>query len=196
MSMEDDFHNYRKMIDEALGTVDTGWLSFMKQQLFRLTHAGEPLQVCGNGGSSAIAEHLSCDHTKGICTDTHLSPFVIPLGSNVSLTTAIANDMDYDQIFSKQIEWFGQSGAGLLVISSSGNSPNIINALRAAKKQNMTTMALVGFSGGLAKEIAEICVHVNYNNYGVVEDCHQIIMHSIAQHIRTTNAIDPKSLKL
>jgi hypothetical protein len=60
----------------------------------------------------------------------------------------------------------------------------------------MTTMALVGFDGGLAKEIADVCVHVNFNNYGVVEDCHQIIMHSIAQHIRINNAIDQKSLKL
>ena len=196
MSMETDFYNYRKMIDEALGTVDINWLSFMKQEMFRLAKFGYPLLVCGNGGSAAIAEHLSCDHTKGICTDTNLSPFVIPLGSNVSLTTAIANDIGYDEIFSKQIEWFGRSDAGLLVISSSGNSANVINALRAAKKQNMTTMALVGFDGGLAKELAQICVHVNFNNYGVVEDCHQIIMHSIAQHIRTNHAIDAKSLNL
>jgi phosphoheptose isomerase len=194
--MEKDFQNYRKMIDEALSTVDIEWLSMMKQEIFRLAKYGYPLLVCGNGGSAAIAEHMSCDHTKGICTDTNLSPFVISLGSNVSLTTAIANDTNYDQIFSKQIEWFGKSGAGLLVISSSGNSANVINALKAAKKQNMTTMALVGFSGGLVKELAQICVHVNFNNYGVVEDCHQIIMHSIAQHIRSNHAIDPKSVKL
>jgi D-sedoheptulose 7-phosphate isomerase/D-glycero-D-manno-heptose 1,7-bisphosphate phosphatase len=196
MSFETDFYHYRKMIDEALDTVDMGWLSMMKQEIFRLAKYGYPLLVCGNGGSAAIAEHLSCDHTKGICVDTNLSPFVIALGSNVSLTTAIANDIGYDEIFAKQIEWYGNNNASLLVISSSGNSPNIINALKVAKKQKMASMALVGFSGGLAKELAEICVHVKSNNYGIVEDCHQIIMHSIAQHIRVENAVDPKTVKL
>jgi phosphoheptose isomerase len=184
------------MINEALSSVDIEQLGLMKQELFRLYKYQFPLLVCGNGGSAAIAEHLTCDHTKGICMDTNLQSFVISLGSNVSLTSAIANDIGYEEIFSKQIEWFYESHAGLLVISSSGNSPNIIKALQAARKRNMPTMAMVGFDGGRAKDIAEICVHVKINNYGVVEDCHQIIMHAIAQHIRSTHSIDPKTLKL
>lgn len=188
MSVLKDFQNYRKMIDAALETVDEHNLSLMRGEIVRLAEYGYPLLVCGNGGSAAIAEHLSCDHTKGVCMDTDLQPFVISLGSNVSLTTAIANDIGYADIFSRQIEWYGNSNAGLMVISSSGNSPNIIKALKAAKELEMTTMALVGFAGGAAKDLADICVHVNCNNYGVVEDCHQIIMHSIAQNIRTSFA--------
>jgi D-sedoheptulose 7-phosphate isomerase/D-glycero-D-manno-heptose 1,7-bisphosphate phosphatase len=196
MSFETDFFHYRKMIDEALGTVDMDWLCMMEQEMFRLYKYGFPLLVCGNGGSAAIAEHLTCDHTKGICMDTSLNSFVISLGSNVSLTSAIANDIGYDEVFSKQIEWFHESRAGLLVISSSGNSPNIIKALKAAKRRNMSTMALVGFDGGGAKELAEVAVHVKSNNYGVVEDCHQIIMHSIAQHLRSSYVKKEVSLKL
>jgi len=194
--MKTDFLNYRKMLNEALDTVDMEWLEMMKEEILRMARDGHPLLVCGNGGSAAIAEHMSCDHTKGVCVDTNLSPYVISLSSNMALTSAISNDMNYHEIFSKQVEWFNAPNAGLLVISSSGNSPNILKALIAAKKRNMTTMALLGFDGGAAKDLAHIPVHVKYKNYGVVEDCHQIIMHSIAQHIRSNFAIEPRALRL
>lgn len=194
--MKEDFENYREMLNEALATVDTDWLEMMKNELFRIYDRNNKLFVCGNGGSATISEHFSCDHSKGICFDTRIKPFVISLSSNVSLTTAIANDIGYEEVFSKQIEWFGTWNDGLLVISSSGNSPNIVNALKAANKNNISTMAMVGFDGGQAKELASVCVHVKSNNYGIVEDCHQILMHSLAQSIRKKYAIEPKNLKL
>jgi phosphoheptose isomerase len=141
---------------------------------------------------------MSCDHTKGVIQDTLMTPFMIPLQSNVSLCTAIANDIGYEHIFSKQIEWFPSTTQfGVLVVSSSGNSPNIINALRVCKDMHIRTMAMVGFDGGLAKELADTCVHVRSNNYGIVEDAHQIIMHSMAQSISIKNTFkEPSNLKL
>ena len=177
------FNDYRKLLNEALYTVDEFSILKMEEHLVWLAKHRIPLLVCGNGGSAAITEHLSCDHTKGVTCDTDLSPFVIPLQSNVSLNTAIANDIGYDEVFSKQIEWYPREFA-LLVVSSSGNSPNIINAVAAAKNKGAFTMAMVGFDGGEVADMVECCVHVNSNNYGIVEDCHQIIMHSIAQSIR------------
>ena len=194
--MKTDFIEYRKMLNDALDTVDLKQLDMMKNELLRMAKNGYPLLVCGNGGSAAIAEHMSCDHTKGICMDTELTPFVMSLSSNMALTSAISNDINYHEIFSKQIEWFNSPNASVLVISSSGNSPNILKALIAANKRNMPTMALLGFDGGAAKDLAQIPVHVNYKNYGVVEDCHQIIMHSVAQHIRSSFAIESKALRL
>lgn len=196
MNMKDEILGYRTMLNEALETIDTEWLNMMKQEILKLALYGHQLFVCGNGGSAAISEHMSCDHSKGICVDTNLSPFVIPMASNVSLITAIANDIGYEEIFSKQLEWFADNNSSLLVISSSGNSPNIIRALEAAKKKRMTTMALVGFDGGKAKYLADISVHIKSNNYGIVEDCHQIIMHSMAQCIRKEYANDIKKVKL
>jgi phosphoheptose isomerase len=194
--MKNDFMNYRKMLNDALDTVDQEQLDMMKREMVRLAKNNYPLFVCGNGGSAAIAEHLSCDHNKGVCTDTNLYPFIVSLGSNVSLITAIANDIGYEEIFSKQVQWFGNWRAGLLAISSSGNSPNIINALKAAKNSNMSIMSMVGFDGGAAKDLSDICVHVKSDNYGVVEDCHQILMHSIAQSIRMEYAVENAALKL
>ena len=105
--------------------------------------------------------------------------------------TAIGNDLGYDKIFSKQLEFSNASSEDILiVVSSSGNSPNIIRALEQAHDLYMATIALVGFDGGKAGQMADVTVHVNSNNYGVVEDCHQIIMHSWAQALRVSAVTD------
>lgn len=155
------------------------------------------IYVCGNGGSAAIAEHLSCDHSKGIATNTALFPKVHSLVSNMSLITALANDTSYDEIFAAQLALHAKKDDTLICISSSGNSPNIIRALNFANALQMKTITLTGFDGGKASLLSNINLHVPINNYGVVEDCHQILMHIIAQHIRTTQTVvDLKKVKL
>jgi phosphoheptose isomerase len=196
--MNEYFNNYKKMLTEALDTVDQKSINAVERELFKMAKYGYPILVCGNGGSAAISEHMTCDHTKGVISDTYLHPFLIPLQSNVSLTSAIANDIGYDQIFSYQIDAYpnNQTPFGVLVISSSGNSPNIINALRSANQRAIFSIALVGFDGGKAKDLADECIHVKSNNYGIIEDAHQIIMHSMAQSLRIKNASDSALLNL
>jgi len=153
--------------------------------------------VCGNGGSAAIAEHLSCDYSKGIATNTALFPKVHSLVSNMSLITALANDTSYEEIFAAQLALQAKKDDVLICISSSGNSPNIIRALNVANAIQMKTITLTGFDGGKASYFSGINLHIPINNYGVVEDCHQILMHIIAQHIRTTQTVvDLKTVKL
>jgi len=190
------YNDYKEMLIKALDSVDQESINIVEKKLSQMARFGYPVFVCGNGGSAAIAEHMSCDHTKGIITDTNLFPFIISLQSNVSLCSAIANDIGYEQIFSYQINSCPLQNFVVLVISSSGNSPNIINALHSAKKRNIVSIAMVGFDGGKAKDIADICIHVKSDNYGVIEDAHQIIMHSIAQSIRIDNATNDAKLKL
>lgn len=183
--IEKYFEFYQEKIAEALNSVCRESLKKVYDELIDAFSNGIPLLVCGNGGSAAISEHFSCDHTKCIQVDTELKSFVIPLASNVSMITAIANDISYDEIFSKQIEWF-DFHAIVLVISSSGNSPNILKALEVAKKKNMKTIAFVGFDGGKVVEnkLADIILHIDSKNYGIVEDCHQSLMHILAQYLR------------
>jgi phosphoheptose isomerase len=140
--------------------------------------------TCGNGGSAAIANHLQCDHSKTIRTATDLLPRVTSLSTNVELLTAIANDMSYEDIFVYQLQ--SQSGPGdvLIAVSSSGRSPNIVRALRWAREHALRTIALTGFDGGDARAVAEVAIHVDGANYGIVEDLHQAIMHALAQYIR------------
>lgn len=139
---------------------------------------------CGNGGSAAIANHLQCDHVKGVRTATDLVPRVVSLSANVELITAIANDMAYEDVFVYQLQ--SQSGPGdvLIAVSSSERSPNIVRALTWARDHDIRTIALTGFSGGQARAVAEVTIHVDSANYGIVEDLHQGIMHALAQYIR------------
>ncbi len=99
----------------------------------------------------------------------------------MSLYSAIANDFGFETVFSRQIELVGKLGDVLIAISSSGNSPNIIAGVAAAKAAGITTIGLSGFSGGKLKESADIALHVDVANYGLAEDAHQAIIHVLAQ---------------
>jgi phosphoheptose isomerase len=140
--------------------------------------------ACGNGGSASIANHMQCDHVKNVRTATDLSPRVLSLSTNVELLTAIANDLGYENIFVYQLESQSRPGDVLIAVSSSGRSPNIVNALTWARDNGLRTIAVTGFDGGPARAIAEVSVHVDCTNYGIVEDMHQTIMHALAQYIR------------
>jgi phosphoheptose isomerase len=139
---------------------------------------------CGNGGSAAIANHVQCDHVKNVRTTTDLTPRVLSLSTNVELLTAVANDMGYENVFVYQLQSQSRPGDVLMAVSSSGRSANIVRALEWARDHGLRTIAITGFDGGAARATAEVSIHVECTNYGVVEDLHQAIMHALAQYIR------------
>lgn len=134
--------------------------------------------VGGNGGSSAISDHLTCDFEKGTGLQTQ------SLVGRVALLTAIANDMGYEKVFSHQLELAKINRGDLIIlISSSGNSPNIVAAAEYAKSIGTPIIGLSGFTGGALASLSDVSLHVDVKNYGVVEDAHQTIMHVLAQYI-------------
>ena len=145
---------------------------------------GQSVYACGNGGSAAISNHLHCDHAKGVRTDTPLMPRVTSLSANLELITAIANDISYDDVFVYQLQALGRPGDVLISISSSGDSENIVRAVSWAKAHGIQTIAMTGFSGGRSGALADVHLHVTADNYGVIEDVHQSLMHVLAQYIR------------
>lgn len=189
--------NYSKNLLSGLQAVNEDTLNKACNLILDTFKGDKNIFVCGNGGSSAIAEHLSCDHSKGIKSNTYFFPKVFSLVSNTSKITAYANDHDYSEIFSRQIVCVGRESDLLIAITSSGNSPNIINALECANKIGLKTIAFTGFDGGRAKDLCDVNIHIPVNNYGIVEDCHQIYMHIIAQYIRTIHTnVDLQNVKL
>ena len=174
---------YANALSKALLSIDCHQLDLAIAEIesVRMRHAR--LWVAGNGGSAAIADHLLCDWVKGTFTPSQKPIHVHSLVSDTALLTACANDFGYDASFSRQIEMQAQPGDVLICISSSGNSANILAALRQASSMGLKTIALTGFSGGEAVKLADISLHVAVHNYGIVEDCHQILMHNIAQYI-------------
>jgi D-sedoheptulose 7-phosphate isomerase len=181
---------YAEMITAGWRSVDRAAVREASEILLRAYQEGRQVFVCGNGGSAAIADHLECDHLKGVHNATDLSPHVRSLAANVALLTAIANDFAYDEVFAFPLARLSREGDVLLTISSSGNSPNIIKAIECAQARGLTTIAMTGFDGGQARQLAQISLHVEVGNYGVVEDIHQGLMHVLSQYIRQSR-IEP-----
>src|SRR5262249_114786 len=175
------FDAYAEETARAASSIEPAALDKAAAILLEAYTRGAAVFACGNGGSAAIANHLQCDHLKGIRTATDLAPRVVSLSTNVELLTAIANPTDYADVFRYPLQ--AQSGPGdvLIAVSSSGRSPNIVGALSWARDHGLHTIALTGFGGGGAKEVAEVSIHVEAGNYGIVEDVHQAVMHALAQ---------------
>lgn len=181
-SMETYFSDYKKNLNQALATVTTTELDKAYQVMKKVTEANGTFFIAGNGGSNAIADHLSCDWTKGTYVPGKNPLRTLSLLANGPLLTAAANDFGYDRAMAYLLEIQARPTDALLVISSSGNSPNIIEAMKMAKQKGLPTIALTGFKGGKAKEIADVSLHVEFSNYAIVEDCHQAIMQCLAQY--------------
>jgi phosphoheptose isomerase len=178
------FDAYAEEMARAAKSVEPSTLELAAATLIEAYLRGARIFSCGNGGSASIANHMQCDHVKGIRTATDLLPRVQSLSANVELLTAIANDTGYENVFVHQLQSQSEPGDVLLAVSSSGGSPNIVRALTWARDHGLRTIAITGFGGGAARETAEISVHVDCVNYGIVEDLHQAIMHALAQYIR------------
>jgi phosphoheptose isomerase len=176
--------DYARLLATALQSVPASDIERAATILKRAIESDRLIFSCGNGGSAAIANHLTCDCSKGISTDTALRPRVVSLSATVELITAIANDIDYAEIFVHQLKNAARPGDVLVTISSSGNSENIVRALAWAKANGLATIAMSGFSGGRSATLADVSLHTTGENYGVVEDAHQSLMHILAQYVR------------
>jgi D-sedoheptulose 7-phosphate isomerase len=185
---------YFDLFRAATASVDRRQLQRAADLIAETTVRGGAVFSCGNGGSAAIANHLACDCLKGVRNRSTLRPRVISLSATVELITAIANDIGYDDIFSFQLSSLAKSGDILIAISSSGESPNIAKAINWAKSNGVHTIAMTGFMGGKAAEMADVKLHTDAHNYGVVEDVHQSLMHVLAQYVRHKHLEEPELL--
>ena len=142
--------------------------------------AGRTVYLFGNGGSAALASHLACDLGKGTAYCNGGKRFrVLSLTDNLPTLTAWANDASYEDVFSEQLRNFVQPGDVALAISGSGNSKNVLNALRVAREAGASAVGITGFQGGEMKSLCDICVVVPSNNMQIIEDVHLAIAHSI-----------------
>ena len=175
---------YAGELARAFGTIDMAQVAKAADLLNDAHDRDAAVFACGNGGSASIANHLQCDHVKGVRNGTDLTTRVFSLSTNVELFSAIANDIGYDAVFEYQLQSVARPGDVLIAVSSSGRSPNIVRVLEWANGHGMETIALTGFSGGAARELASVSVHVRSDNYGIIEDAHQACMHLLAQYVR------------
>ena len=175
---------YAEEMSRAAKTIEPEAFDRAAAILLEAYMRGARMFSCGNGGSASIANHVQCDHVKGVRTTTDLTPQVLSLSTNVELLTAIANDLGYENVFVYQLQSQSVPGDALIAVSSSGRSRNIVDALTWARDNGLRTIAITGFDGGPARSTAEVSIHVDSTNYGIIEDLHQAVMHALAQFIR------------
>ena len=151
---------------------------------------GNRVYLIGNGGSSAIASHFANDLNKTILGhkgEKKIKRFqAISLCDNIPVITAWANDVGYEKIFSEQLKNFAKQGDVLIAISSSGNSPNIIEAVKTAKEFSLSVVGFMGFDGGKLLELSDVKIYVNSSEYAIVESIHDAICHLIISYFEKT----------
>lgn len=154
------------------------------EALERAQREGRHVFLAGNGGSAATASHMANDLMKGIATRGRPGIRAIALTDNVPLVTAIANDIGYEEIFARQLAWLGRPDDLLIVISASGNSPNIVRAVETARQIGMTAIGLLGMGGGKVAGMVDIAVVVPSSEYGPIEDAHMVFDHLAMAYLR------------
>ncbi|MEO6786900.1 MAG: SIS domain-containing protein [Chthoniobacteraceae bacterium] len=177
--MLDWLNNYIAAQKKALDTINPAAITPLIATLREAHRTGRRIYVCGNGGSAANASHFTTDLGKN-SSAAMPSPFrVLSLTDNTPWITAIGNDYSFDDAFVRQLQNYGEAGDVLIVISVSGNSPNLVKVLEWAKPRGMKTIALVGGKRGRAAELADQVVVVEDTHYGRVEDVQMNILHML-----------------
>jgi len=178
------FEDYRHHIDGELVRLEkSSVFAKMLEKLQEARLARRTVFLCGNGGSAANANHFATDLLFGLEKNPGPIWRVVSLSANVSLLTCLGNDTGYENVFSKQLEATGQQGDLLLAYSGSGNSPNILRALQVAKGMGITTLAFLGFDGGKAKGLADLCLHFPVDDMQIAEDLHMMASHLLLRSL-------------
>ncbi len=179
------FDSYLAGLRTALDGIDRTQVQRLVDALLAAHAADRAVYVCGNGGSAATASHMVNDLVKAPTDAAGCRPIrAFGLADCVPLMTALANDIDYAHMFSKQVEAYGREGDLLIAISASGNSPNVVEAARVARDRGMVVAALTGFSGGRMKDLADVHVNVPNPCFGQVEDAHMILEHALVELLK------------
>ena len=181
----DYFTNYGLYLKEMIDNLDYDQIAIVLDCFCEARERAGTIFFSGNGGSAATASHFAqdlaevCKKTGGKCFKT------LSLTDNVPYITALGNDYGYDSIFTGQLKNLFKSGDVLVAISASGNSPNVVEAVKMAKKLGGVTVGLVGFDGGKLAVLCDKVIHIasNKGEYGPVEDLHLVVDHMITSFL-------------
>jgi len=154
------------------------------ETLLQSFERGRCVYVFGNGGSAALASHVACDLGKGTVNGSEKRFRILSLTDNVALMTAWANDRCYEDVFAEQLKNFVRPRDVAFAISGSGNSRNVIQALKVARGAGAITVGLTGFRGGEMKALCDLCVVVPSENMQIIEDLHVSTTHALFTCVR------------
>lgn len=175
------FADYAGRLQKVLQGASWDGVEALARDLLKCWQSKKQVFLCGNGGSAGNAIHLANDFLYGIAKTYGSGLRVHALSANASVLTCLANDCGYDEIFSMQLAVQADPGDVLLALSGSGNSPNILRALEQARKSGVKSYAILGYSGGKAKALADVAIHFPVDDMQIAEDLQLIVGHMLMQ---------------
>jgi len=176
------FGDYAGRLARMLQSHDWSKVELLAEALRNAWQDDRQVFLCGNGGSAANALHIANDFLYGVAPKI-AGMRVTALTSNVSVLTCLANDLGYEEIFSRQIKVHGRKGDILIALSGSGNSANIVKALMQAKEGGMKTFAIVAYSGGKCLTLADTAIHFAIDDMQIAEDLQLVVGHMLMQSL-------------
>ena len=175
------FSDYSERLSEALRAFDWTPVERLAYELLDCWHSGRQVFLAGNGGSGGNANHLANDFLYPLSKAHGSGLRIHSLLANPAIMSCLANDAGYESIFSMQLAVLAREHDVLIVLSGSGNSPNILKALEEAKSIGMTSYAMLGYSGGEAKMLADVPIHFRVDDMQIAEDAQMIVGHMLLQ---------------
>ena len=170
---------YLTRLQEAWAQLDTAVVHQLIHLLHKTRMEGRQLFLFGNGGSAMNASHLACDLAKNTANGRAPLFRVISLADSIALMTAYANDESYERIFAGQLSYLVQAGDVVIGFSSSGNSANVLRAIKLAKERGATTVGMSGFDGGALARMVDLSIHVPTQAIAPAEEVHLMLIHLI-----------------
>lgn len=186
-----DTVTYLQLLKDAIDAINPAEFDAIAELLFEACRKDKQVFILGNGGSGATASHIAEDLAKGAQFDCHLRFRITSLTDNTPLIMAWANDIGYESIFVGQLRNFVNAGDVVIGISGSGNSENVLEAIRYAKAQGATTVGLTGMGGGKLAQEADLAFVAPSDNMQRIEDLHLILGHIL--YVRFVEEFGPKA---
>lgn len=184
--MDNSFESIGNRLVKSLTTQDTKYIEPVQTCVRIFAEAireKKRIFTCGNGGSASTASHIANDLMCHMRNWNREGYRVLSLTDNMSAVTSMTNDYGFDFIFARQLEVFGESGDVLWTFSTSGNSKNCVEAVKAAKQMGIQSVALTGRGGGTLKDLCDVWVPVDSDEVTRVEELHMIYAHIIGENV-------------
>jgi D-sedoheptulose 7-phosphate isomerase len=178
-----DIRAYFESVQTLLNNIPFDVADQAADAVMQAYDADQTIYICGNGGSAATASHFGCDLSKRTRVPGQRYFRVISLTDNVSLMTALSNDIGYDIVFAEQLRPLVRAGDVVIGISGSGNSLNVLKAMEVAQSAGATTIGFSGYDGGKLAPLVDISVHVPSFNMAMVEDVHLMLEHAMCERL-------------
>ena len=172
-----EIQSYINTLKKALDNINKEDIYQFSQLLNFTKESGKKVMIFGNGGSASTASHFACDINKGVSYKQEKKFKVISLSDNIPTILAYANDINYEDIFIEQLKNFLEPGDLVIGISGSGNSKNVLKAIKFANSKGNISVGITGYNGGELKKISSYSVNANINDMQISEDIHMIIVH-------------------